>query len=142
VVLREPHEGFREVLVALWFVLIDEPVPEFHEANFTWGAVCKVFERFFVFDHEPVFRDFVFCLGEFFVWADFALASAAVKVAVDGGFEFSSLAKVRGALAVGGTLGRFRGLGRSLRMLVFRRLSVLIGNYVKKGLLGVRIPVL
>jgi hypothetical protein len=100
--LRKPHEGFREVFVALWFILVDEAVPEFHEADFTRGAVCKVFQCFFVFDHEPVFGDFVFCFGEFFVWTDFAFASAAVKVSGDGGFEFSSLAKVSGESGRGG----------------------------------------
>lgn len=93
---RESHQRFGEVFVSLWFVLIDEPVPELHKADFTGSAVCKVLQSFFMFDHEPVFGDFVFCFGEFFVWADFALASAAVKVSVEGSFEFSSLAMVRG----------------------------------------------
>ena len=41
--MRETDEGFGEVFVALGFVLVDEAVPEFHEADFSGGAVGEVF---------------------------------------------------------------------------------------------------
>jgi len=41
--MGETDEGFGEVFVALGFVLVDESVPEFHEADFSGGAVEEVF---------------------------------------------------------------------------------------------------
>jgi len=32
--VSKAHEGLGKVFVALWFILIDEAVPEFHEADF------------------------------------------------------------------------------------------------------------
>ena len=40
--VREAHEGLGKVFVALWFVLVDEAVPEFHKADFALSTVRKV----------------------------------------------------------------------------------------------------
>jgi hypothetical protein len=41
--MGETDEGFGEVFVALWFILIDESVPEFHKADFSGCAIEEVF---------------------------------------------------------------------------------------------------
>jgi hypothetical protein len=45
---------------------------------------------FFVFYHEPVFCDVVFCFGEFFVWAHASFSSTAVKFTIRGCLECPS----------------------------------------------------
>lgn len=49
-----------------------------------------------MFDYEPVFRNFVFGFGQFFVRADSAFTSTSVEFANGRRFESSSLSGVKG----------------------------------------------
>jgi hypothetical protein len=42
--MGETNEGFREVFISLWTVLINESIPEFHEPYLSGCAICEVIE--------------------------------------------------------------------------------------------------
>src|SRR5208282_4888647 len=82
-----------------------EAIPKFHESDFSWCAICEIFQSlmleiqrvscyFFMFDHEPVFCDVVFRFREFFVWADTSFTATAVEFSVCWGLEGTSSSKL------------------------------------------------